>query len=344
MTWGWESFPEYLDALERMPHALDVGTQVAARRRARLRDGRARREERAGDARRHRAMAAIVREAIAAGALGFSTSRTIVHRAVDGEPVPGTFAAEDELFGDRPRAAASSAAGLFELAPAGAMGEDLAAPEKEVAWMRRLSRRDRPPGHASRSRSTTSTRTSAARCCALVARPNAARRAARAAGRLAPDDAPDRAPDLPPVLVQADLPGARDAAARRARREAARSRDPRRILAEESAFDDPRIAVVISMIENGLAQDLPARRPARLRARRPRRASPRSPRARAATRSRCSTTSCSSSTAAQLLDARDPLLQRRRPRGAARDARAPGAAPSASATAARTAARSATRA
>jgi len=45
------------------------------------------------------AMAAIVREGIAAGALGFSTSRTLAHRAIDGEPVPGTFAAEDELFG-----------------------------------------------------------------------------------------------------------------------------------------------------------------------------------------------------------------------------------------------------
>ncbi len=45
------------------------------------------------------AMAAIVKEAIQAGALGFSTSRTIAHRAIDGEPVPGTYAAEDELFG-----------------------------------------------------------------------------------------------------------------------------------------------------------------------------------------------------------------------------------------------------
>ena len=45
------------------------------------------------------AMADLVREAISAGALGFSTSRTIAHRAIDGEPVPGTFAATDELFG-----------------------------------------------------------------------------------------------------------------------------------------------------------------------------------------------------------------------------------------------------
>ena len=83
-------------------------------------------------------MAAIVREGIEAGALGFSTSRTLVHRAIDGEPVPGTFAAEDELFGIG-RVLRELGRGLFELAPAGVMGEDLAAPAKEVAWMRRLS-------------------------------------------------------------------------------------------------------------------------------------------------------------------------------------------------------------
>jgi N-acyl-D-aspartate/D-glutamate deacylase len=89
-------------------------------------------------------MAELVREAIAAGALGFSTSRTIVHRAITGEPVPGTFAAEEELFGIG-RALGELGAGLFELAPAGAMGEDLAAPAREVDWMRRLSREIRRP-------------------------------------------------------------------------------------------------------------------------------------------------------------------------------------------------------
>ena len=54
IRWEWESFPEYLDALERMPRAIDVGDAGAARRRARLRDGRARREERAGHGGRHR--------------------------------------------------------------------------------------------------------------------------------------------------------------------------------------------------------------------------------------------------------------------------------------------------
>src|SRR5688500_8847057 len=85
------------------------------------------------------AMAAIVREGIEAGALGFSPSRTLAHRAIDGEPVPGTFAAEDELFGIG-AVLGELGTGVFELAPAGALGEDLAAPEREVDWMRRLSR------------------------------------------------------------------------------------------------------------------------------------------------------------------------------------------------------------
>jgi N-acyl-D-aspartate/D-glutamate deacylase len=90
------------------------------------------------------AMAAIVREGIAAGALGFSTSRTIAHRAIDGEPVPGTFAAEDELFGIG-RVLGELGTGVFELAPAGALGEDLAGPEREMGWMRRLATAiDRP--------------------------------------------------------------------------------------------------------------------------------------------------------------------------------------------------------
>jgi len=83
-------------------------------------------------------MARLVKEGIEAGALGFSTSRTIAHMAIDGEPVPGTFAAHDELFGIG-RVLGELGAGVFELAPAGALGEDLAAPEREMEWMRELS-------------------------------------------------------------------------------------------------------------------------------------------------------------------------------------------------------------
>ncbi len=138
IRWSWETFPEYLDALERFPRALDIGTQVphGAVRGYVMGERGAKNEPATPDD--IDAMARIVKEGIQAGALGFSTSRTIFHRAVDGEPVPGTFAAEEELLGIG-RALGELGAGLFELAPAGVMGEDLAAPEKEVAWMRKLS-------------------------------------------------------------------------------------------------------------------------------------------------------------------------------------------------------------
>jgi len=138
ITWGWESFPEYLTALEGMGRVVDIGTQVPhGAVRAYVMGERGSHNEPATPE-DIAAMAALVKDGIAAGALGFSTSRTIVHRAVDGEPVPGTFAAEDEIFGIG-QALKSLGAGVFELAPAGAMGEDLAAPEREVALMRRLS-------------------------------------------------------------------------------------------------------------------------------------------------------------------------------------------------------------
>ena len=122
MALDWESFPEYLDALERMPRALDIGTQVPhGAVRAFVMGERGARNE-ASTAEDIEGMAAIVAEGLRAGALGFSTSRTIGHRAIDGEPVPGTFAAEDELFGigaalARPAAASSRSR---PWAPAGA--------------------------------------------------------------------------------------------------------------------------------------------------------------------------------------------------------------------------------
>lgn len=138
IKWSWESFPEYLDALDSVPKAIDVGTQVPhGAIRSYVMGERGAHNEPAT----HRdieEMAKLVREGLRAGALGFSTSRTLAHRAIDGEPVPGTFAAEDELFGIG-RAMGTEGSGVFELAAAGALGEDLAAPEKEVAWMTRLA-------------------------------------------------------------------------------------------------------------------------------------------------------------------------------------------------------------
>ncbi len=138
IKWGWESFPEYLDAIDGMSRSLDVATQVPhGAVRAYVMGERGARNEPATPE-DIAAMAEVVRAGIRAGALGFSTSRTALHTAVDGEPVPGTFAAEDELFGIG-RVLGELGTGIIELAPAGVMGEDLLAPEREVAWMRKLS-------------------------------------------------------------------------------------------------------------------------------------------------------------------------------------------------------------
>ena len=138
MTWNWETFPEYLDALEPRRWTMDIGTQIAhGAVRAYVMGERGAKNEPATPEDIER-MRAIVKDAVQAGALGFSTSRTIAHVAIDGEPVPGTFAAEDELFGIG-GALAELEAGVFELAPQGAAGEDIVGPKQEVDWMRRLS-------------------------------------------------------------------------------------------------------------------------------------------------------------------------------------------------------------
>src|SRR5262245_18283828 len=127
IQWEWETFPQYLDALARRRFAADVGTQVphgAVRAYVMGDRGAANQPATVDDIAR---MAALVREGLLAGALGFSTSRTIVHRAITGEPVPGTFAAEDELFGIG-RVLGELRRGIFELAGAGAAGEDIAGP------------------------------------------------------------------------------------------------------------------------------------------------------------------------------------------------------------------------
>ncbi|WP_436774776.1 N-acyl-D-amino-acid deacylase family protein [Yinghuangia sp. YIM S09857] len=138
MQWHWESFPEYLDHLATRRIVMDVGTQIShGPVRTYVMGERGARNEPATPE-DIAAMAAIVREAMEAGALGFTTSRTIMHRAIDGEPVPGTYAAEDELFGIG-AALREAGHGVFEVAPAGVAGEDDLAASREVAWMRRLA-------------------------------------------------------------------------------------------------------------------------------------------------------------------------------------------------------------
>jgi N-acyl-D-amino-acid deacylase len=134
IAWGWETFPEYLDALSRNTYAMDVGGHMAhGALRAYVMGERGARNEPATPE-DIAEMARLVGEAQAAGAFGVSTSRTIVHKAVDGEPVPGTYAAWDELEG-LARAVAKSGHGLLEWAPAGVAGEDAIEAAKEVSRM-----------------------------------------------------------------------------------------------------------------------------------------------------------------------------------------------------------------
>ncbi len=97
LRWDWESFPEYLDALDRRPHDMDIAAQVphaALRIHVMGRRGFDREPATAED---RAEMARLAREGIAAGALGFSTSRAIAHRTLAGEPTPTLGAAEIEL-------------------------------------------------------------------------------------------------------------------------------------------------------------------------------------------------------------------------------------------------------
>jgi N-acyl-D-aspartate/D-glutamate deacylase len=259
IAWRWESFPEYLDALEARRTAIDFGTQIPhGPLRFYVMGERGARNEPA-TAEDIARMAALVREAVAAGALGFSTSRTIVHRAITGEPVPGTFAAEDELFGIG-RALGELGAGLFELAPAGAMGEDLAAPAREVDWMRRLSKEIRRPVTFALNQNDVDPTlwrevlTLVERAVAEGAdiRPQVGSRATTLLighqtfhpFQYKPSHAP---------LAELPLP-----------ERLARLRDPAvraRLLAEEGCFDDPRLAVVHSMIANRLDRVYPLGEP-----------------------------------------------------------------------------------
>ena len=139
IQWDWESFPDYLDALERAPHALDIGAQVPhAAVRAYVMGDRALDDATADDL---EAMTKIVADSLDAGAVGFSTGRTQGHRDVHGNPVPGTFAADEELEALY-ATMVKAGRGVFEVVPAGVGGVEGLDPEgamdRELKWIVRL--------------------------------------------------------------------------------------------------------------------------------------------------------------------------------------------------------------
>ncbi len=138
MKWEWESFPEYLDALDRTPRSFDVAAQLAhGALRAYVMGERGAANEAASEADVTR-MAMLTREAMEAGAVGFSTSRTALHIAADGRPVPGTYADARELIA-LARAVKDSGRGLVEMVNPGIAGEDVDGLERDMQLMRTIA-------------------------------------------------------------------------------------------------------------------------------------------------------------------------------------------------------------
>jgi N-acyl-D-amino-acid deacylase len=128
----WESFGEYLDALEGMERVLDIAAQVPhCAVRAYVLGERAHDLEVTDD--EIAQMATITRDALAAGAVGFSTSRTILHRSIHGL-VPGTYSHPKEILA-LGKALGDAGHGVFEMVSDGAFGQ-----EQELDWMRQFCR------------------------------------------------------------------------------------------------------------------------------------------------------------------------------------------------------------
>ncbi|MDA0822812.1 MAG: amidohydrolase family protein [Proteobacteria bacterium] len=142
LDWNWQSYGEYYDAMDRLPKGINFGGMVghcAVRFYAM--------GERSIDSENHpsedelKLMASTVDEAIAAGALGFSSSRVLGHRTPDGRPVPGTFAKREELFAlaDPMR---QRGRGIFECVPRFETDdpETWQKSQREIDWMADISR------------------------------------------------------------------------------------------------------------------------------------------------------------------------------------------------------------
>jgi N-acyl-D-aspartate/D-glutamate deacylase len=146
LPWDWESYGEYYESIGRLPKGPNTGGLVGHSALRTYAMGERALDEAPAGADDIAVMAGLLDEAMTAGALGVSTSRTFMHRVPDGRPVPGTHAADEELlaFAD---VLSRHGAGIFE----GAMrlGErddaELTSTRREVALMGKISRRSGRP-------------------------------------------------------------------------------------------------------------------------------------------------------------------------------------------------------
>jgi N-acyl-D-amino-acid deacylase len=145
LAWDWETYGDYLRAIDALPKGVNVGGMLGhcalryyAMSERSLDEAPASDEDIA-------AMCDLVDEAMAAGALGFSTSRTLLHRVPDGRPVPGTWADERELlaFAD---VLGRHDKGVYEVAPRFERpGQNYEGTRAEVHWMAEINRRTGRP-------------------------------------------------------------------------------------------------------------------------------------------------------------------------------------------------------
>ena len=138
MKWEWESFAEYLNAIERKPHALDIGAQLPhAALRVYVMGERAIQREAATDA-DIAEMGRLAAEAMHAGAIGFSSSRSLNHRSRDGDVIPSYGAERKELVGIA-KAMGETGKGVFE------MISDFTDMDAEFAILRDMAEQSRLP-------------------------------------------------------------------------------------------------------------------------------------------------------------------------------------------------------
>ncbi len=138
LPWDWESFPDYLDSLAGKSFDIDFAAQLphAALRVYVMGERGANREE--ASAQDIAEMARLARAAVEAGALGFSTSRTLNHRTSDGQPTPTLTASEEELTGIG-LALKEAGKGVLQFV------SDFNDPQKEAAMLRRIVERTGRP-------------------------------------------------------------------------------------------------------------------------------------------------------------------------------------------------------
>lgn len=132
IRWGWETFPEYLDQLDSLPLGLDIAAQVPHSALRGYVMGRRASEQAAATDEEIDQMRGLLADALQAGALGFTTSRTSLHRTAEGVFVAGTFAEEKEVMGIA-QALGETGRGLFQLAD-----EHLKVPQ-DLGWLRTIA-------------------------------------------------------------------------------------------------------------------------------------------------------------------------------------------------------------